>query len=248
MREASKAGQAACDRNVASDNGGCMWEAPLKNFPACKDNPLSIKRERPQTVQVPYDDIADQWDGVRANFGPKEAAYLGLLLQDTPTGSGVLDLGCGTGLPNAQHVVSREHCVVGVDSSSALLALEKRYVHDGEWVEADLAAVDFEEWFAAVVCWDVLFHIERKFHGSFLEKIHRWLLPGGRRMLSSGGSDFDLPGFTDAMFGHEVFYDVYLIDQMVALVKEIGFAVVLVELPEGGRNKGNLAVIACRRT
>jgi len=201
-------------------------------------------------TQAPYDDIANQWDAARADFRPNEAAYLDLLLHGILPGSAVLDLGCGTGRPNAQRVAARGHRVVGVDWSRALLERARRHVPGGAWVEADIVTVEFRPQFAAAICWDSLFHVERAHHRPVVEKIHRCLLPRGRLMLSSGGSASDLPAFTDAMFGHEFFYDAYPTDQMVRLVRDVGFDIVLAELvdpPDGGRNKGKLGVIASKR-
>lgn len=102
-----------------------------------------------------------------------------------------------------------------------------------------------------VVCWDSLFHLARHHFKPVIGNIHRWLKPGGRMMVSSGGVVEDAgSGFTDTMFGHEFFYDSLSPDQMVGTVEEAEFGILVAEMydqPDGGRNKGKWAIIAARK-
>ncbi len=82
-------------------------------------------------------------------------------------------------------------------------------------------------------------------------KIHRWLVPGGRLMISSGGVVENHPdGFTDTMFGQEFYSDSLPPTQMVALLEEIGFEIVRAEMsnpPDGENDKGKWATVASRK-
>ena len=56
-------------------------------------------------------------------------------------------------------------------------------------------------------------------------------------------------GFTDTLFGQEVFYDSLPPDQMVAVLGAAGFDILVAEMcdaPDGGRNKGKWATVASR--
>ena len=66
-----------------------------------------------------YDRIAPQWGSARAAFFGREQAYLDVLLESVPEGATVLDLGCGTGRPMAEYVVSKGRRILGVDQSRA---------------------------------------------------------------------------------------------------------------------------------
>ena len=181
---------------------------------------------------------------------PKEAEYLAWLLEPLQAPSTVLDLGCGTGQPIAAHVASRGHRVVGVDGSAAMLAIARRTLPDHRWVHDLIECVAFDERFDAVVCWDSLFHLPRRHWQPTIAKIHRWLVPGGRLMVSSGGVvDTSDDGFTDTMFGHEFFYDSLPPERMVATLEETGFRILAAEMcdpPDGARNKGKWATVAER--
>ncbi|HSI36963.1 MAG: trans-aconitate 2-methyltransferase [Phycisphaerae bacterium] len=200
--------------------------------------------------RAPYDAIVDHWDSARAQFLPKERGYLDMVLAGAPAGAAVLDLGCGTGRPIAAEVVARGYRVIGVDGSWAQLDRARRHVPSGLWVQADLVTVELTGPFAAAICWDALFHVGRAHHAGVLRKLHRCLAPGGRVMISSGGSDAEVPAFTDTMYGHTFFYDAYTVDEMRRVVREAGFEVLLAELaiePDGGRDKGKLVIVAAKR-
>jgi cyclopropane fatty-acyl-phospholipid synthase-like methyltransferase len=201
-------------------------------------------------ISTPYDRIADQFSAARKTLGAKEAEYLAILLAPLAKGSTVLDLGCGTGTPIARHIAAHGHHVVGVDGSAAMLAIARQTLPDHRWIHELMERVEFDGTFDGVICWDSLFHLPRQQFQPVLAKVHRWLEPGGRLMVSSGGMvDDNGSGFTDTMFGHEFFYDSLSPQRMSTLLKELGFEILLAEmcdLPDGGRDKGKWATIASR--
>jgi cyclopropane fatty-acyl-phospholipid synthase-like methyltransferase len=202
-------------------------------------------------ISTPYDPIAARFHAARTQFRPKEAGYLALLLDPLAPGSKVLDLGCGTGTPIATEIAAQGHHVVGIDGSEAMLAFARERLPEHRFIHARLEEVELDETFDAVVCWDALFHLPRRHHEPVLRKIHRWLVSGGRLMISSGGVvDEDGEGFTDTMFDHEFYYDSLSPRQMVGVIEEVGFEIVLAEmcdLPDGGRGKGKWATVAAKR-
>jgi cyclopropane fatty-acyl-phospholipid synthase-like methyltransferase len=202
-------------------------------------------------IDAPYDHIADEFSAERKHLQPKEREYLDLVLAPIEPGGVILDLGSGAGHPMPTHMVDRGFRVVGVDGSEAMLEIARKRHPEQRWVHDLMERVEFDEKFNAVVCWDSLFHLPRHQFKLVIRKIHRWLEPGGRMMVSSGGVvEDDGNGFTDTMFGHEFFYDSLPPDQMVALIEETGFDILVAEMcdqPNGSRNKGKWATIASRR-
>jgi cyclopropane fatty-acyl-phospholipid synthase-like methyltransferase len=198
-------------------------------------------------MKAPYDAIAQQWTKARCSFRPKEEAYLAVLLETANKQLPILDLGCGSGRPIAELLVRSGYRVVGVDASKNLLAEAKKIVPAAMLIRSKIEDVSFDETFGAVVCWDALFHLERQLHQTVFERVHRWLVPGGRFMFSSGGSVEALPAFTDTMWGEDFSYDSHTPEEVKKIVELIGFGIVLfdfAELPDGRRNKGKLALIA----
>lgn len=205
-------------------------------------------------ITTSYDLIAEQFNADRRCLGSQEEKYLRLLIDPLPAGCTALDLGCGTGHPIANYVADRGHHVVGVDDSESMLVIARQRLPKHRWIHDLMEQIEFDETFAAVVCWDSLFHLPRRFHQPIMTKIHRWLVPGGRVMVSSGASADpadDGPGFTGTMFGHEFYYDSLSPERMVAMIEVTGFEIVLAEMcdqPAGIRSKGKWATVAAKKS
>ena len=195
-----------------------------------------------------YNKIAERWDEARAAFYGREQHYVDMLLEGVVPGSTILDAGCGTGRPIAQHIIVRGHRVIGVDQAERLLGKARERYPEGRWVYASLEHYAFDHVCQGAVCWDTLFHIPREFHTSILTRIARALVSGGRIMLTVGGSGH--PAFTDQMFGETFFYDSHPPQQAIEILRSAGFDIVLGEFmnaPTRGRDKGRYAIVATRR-
>jgi cyclopropane fatty-acyl-phospholipid synthase-like methyltransferase len=196
-----------------------------------------------------YDAIAREWDAARTSFHGSERRYLDVLLEGLTAPARILDLGCGTGRPMAEYVLARGHRVTGVDQSEALLDVARARFPEGEWVQSRIedfpVAIDRSCGYHGAMAWDSLFHIERERHASILENVRRTLVPGGRVMLTAGGSAH--PAFTDTMFDREFFYDSHAPERVAELLTELGFEILVNEfmnLPTSGRDKGRIAIVA----
>jgi cyclopropane fatty-acyl-phospholipid synthase-like methyltransferase len=216
----------------------------MQEHAAAPADPLALNRES-------YDRIAARWDAARSAFHGREAVYLDLLLTGLAAGADVLDLGCGTGRPMAEAALARGHRVVGVDQSRELLARAAQRFPGAAWIEADITASDLASRvppgpYAAALCWDALFHLPRALHEPLAAAVAAMLAPGGRFMITAGGSA-NHPAFTDTMFDATFFYDSHAPDETVALLARAGFRTLLVDVmnaPDGQRDKGRIAIVA----
>jgi cyclopropane fatty-acyl-phospholipid synthase-like methyltransferase len=192
-----------------------------------------------------YDAVAQQWDEARLLLSEPEKRVLDLLLERTPTGANVLDLGCGTGRPIAEYLVARQCHVTGVDQSAAMLQLARSRMPEQHWVLSSLENFEPDGEFAAIIAWDSLFHIARDEHAAILARVRAVMPHGGRFALTVGGSEH--PAFTDTMFGHTFFYDSHSPDAAMALLVSSGFTIIhseFLNLPTTGRDKGRFAIVA----
>lgn len=187
-----------------------------------------------------YDLIAEQWHAGRATFF-RERPYIERMVQSLEHGAPILDLGCGTGAPIARHVVERGFRVTGVDQSRAMLKIAQRVVPAAAWVQADIRTVQFVAHFAAVVAWDSIFHIDRRDHASIFGNVYQWLRPGGRFLVSVGGSSD--PGFTSEMFGQPFFYSGFAPEEARQLLETHGFHILLQEVDDPS-SRGRVAILA----
>lgn len=196
-----------------------------------------------------YDAVARDWDAARSGFFRREETLLTLLTRDLTPGGLVLDAGCGTGRPFAEALVRMGHRVLGVDQSERLLALARQRLPEQRWVLAPLEEFPFDEPVDAALCWDALFHIPRQRHETLLGRMASALRPGGRMLLTVGGSAH--APFTDSMYGREFFYDSHPPEESEDLLRGLGLVVELGEFlnrpdPDGGRDKGRCAILARR--
>lgn len=191
-----------------------------------------------------YNAIAAAWDTARTTFYGLEREYLDILLDGLPADSHVLDLGCGTGRPMAEYLLARGCRVTGVDQAEGLLALARARFPQAEWLHGTIETYTSPHRYHAIVCWDALFHIERARHEALFARFAQMLAPGGRLMLTFGGSEH--PAFTDTMFGETFFYDSHPPATALALLASQGFEFIVSEfinLPTSGRDKGRYAVV-----
>jgi cyclopropane fatty-acyl-phospholipid synthase-like methyltransferase len=193
-------------------------------------------------MQTPYDFIADEWHADPRNFGARK--YVELILGGLAPGAKVLDLGCGTGEPVAAYVAARGFRVVGVDESEKMLEIARRVVPTAEFVRADMCEMSLGGGFAAAVAWNSVFHVERARHREIFRKLYGLLDPGGRLLLSAGGSGHE--GFTSEMHGHTFFYSAHEPAETLRLLSEEGFVVELCE-EDDPSSRGHIAVVARRQ-
>jgi cyclopropane fatty-acyl-phospholipid synthase-like methyltransferase len=167
------------------------------------------------------------------------------LLEGLAAGAQVLDLGCGTGRPMAEEVLARGYHLTGVDQAEALLELARSRFPHAAWVHSAIESFVSAMRFQAIICWDALFHIDRRAHDALFARFAEMLEPDGRLMLTMGGSDH--PAFCDRMFGQTFFYDSHPPERALRLLAGRGFVPVISEFmnrPTTGRDKGRYAVVA----
>jgi SAM-dependent methyltransferase len=195
-----------------------------------------------------YNPIARRWDEARSDFYGREQAYLDLFLEGIKAPAQLLDLGCGNGRPMAAYLLSKGHCVTGVDQSPAMLALARQRFPTARWIESTIEDYVSDARVDGILCWDALFHIDRTQHQRLLTGFAAMLRPGSRLMLTAGGSEH--PAFTDSMFGHTFFYDSHPPATLLTLLDAAGFKPIIHEFmnpPTSGRDKGRVAVVAEKR-
>lgn len=192
-----------------------------------------------------YNKIANEWSTARTAFFGREREYVDAVLAAAPTGSTILDLGCGTGRPMAEYIVSQGRHVLGVDQAEAMLAIARMQLPNEEWVLCAMQEYEPEAGFHGALIWDALFHLRRTEHEPIVRKVVRALPAGGRLMLTVGGSEH--PEFTDFMFGQEFYYDSNTPAETEQFLRRLSCRILIAEYmnrPDGVRDKGRYAIVA----
>ena len=107
-----------------------------------------------------YERHAAQWDRDRQNSAWNDKTWHSLFVDRLPSGAGVLDLGCGSGRPVAQHMAERGLRVTGVDSSPTMISLCRSRLPDHEWIVADMRELSLGRRFDGILAWDSFFHLD----------------------------------------------------------------------------------------
>ena len=113
--------------------------------------------------------------------------WLAQLRERVPAGGAVLDLGCGCGVPLARDLAARGYEVTGVDLSAVQVERARRLVPAARFLHADATQVRFPpSSLDAVVSLYALIHLPLNEQPPLLERIGRWLHPGGWFLATTG--------------------------------------------------------------
>jgi SAM-dependent methyltransferase len=106
-----------------------------------------------------YEKHALAWDADRQNSDWNDKIWHDRFLGRLGKGAKVLDLGCGSGRPVAQHMAELGLRVTGVDSSPTMISLCRERLPDQEWIVADMRQLALGRCFDGILAWDSFFHL-----------------------------------------------------------------------------------------
>ena len=171
-----------------------------------------------------YDLIAEWYASERVDqTGVPEAIALA---SSIPSGSLVLDVGCGNGIPITRALLNASHRVIGLDSSGAMLTYFKQNCPEALAVRGMVESCPLAEGvFDAAVAWGVMFHLSPENAIRAIANLSRSLKRGAPFLFTSGDEDgFDakvgkMNGVTFRYFSYSVHnYRRILRDQNFTLV------------------------------
>jgi SAM-dependent methyltransferase len=198
-------------------------------------------------VAAGYDIAAGRylaWSGKRPS-GPR-LLYLSKALKLIQPGSDVLELGCGAGIPMTAALADGRH-VTGIDISAAQIELARRNVPGATFLQADMTTLDFPAAsFDAVVAFYSLTHVPRDEQGPLLERVVRWLRPGGL-FVASMGAEEDPGGVEHDWLGVDMYFSHFGAKKNRRLVERAGLEIESAEIdtePEDRHDARFLWVIA----
>ena len=142
-----------------------------------------------EVVRNGYDLLdATYRDWVGATAGVSRASFMTRVLGRVPSGSDVLEIGCGPGTDAAALAEGRRY--TGIDLSGVQLRHARARVPEGTFLHGDVFDVRLpEDGFDAVVACYVFNHIPAGRMGELFDRISSWLRPDGWLYASFGTSD-----------------------------------------------------------
>lgn len=164
-----------------------------------------------------------------------ERAWLDRFLGIAPSDPAVLDMGCGSGVPMARHLIEHGCRVTGVDASSAMVAMCADRFPNHEWRVADMRTLRLGRAFDAIMAWDSFFHLPQADQRRMFPIFARHAATGAALMFTSGPSAGERVG---SYRGEPLYHASLDADEYRRLLRANGFEVVahVVEDPAcGGR-------------
>ena len=98
----------------------------------------------------------------------------------------VLDLGCGTGIPNSRILTDEGMLVYGIDASPTMVnAFQRNFPDRPVLCEAAEESSYFNRNFDAIIAWGLLFLLTREAQETVIQKAATALLVGGKLLFTS---------------------------------------------------------------
>ncbi|HUB13650.1 MAG TPA: class I SAM-dependent methyltransferase [Acetobacteraceae bacterium] len=170
-----------------------------------------------------YERHARAWDSDRRMAAWNDKPWhdrFGALLRRAAS---VLDLGCGSGSPVAQHLVERGFRVTGVDSSPTLISLCRQRLPDQQWLVEDMRSLRLARRFDGVLAWDSLFHLRPDDQRRMFDVFARHAAASAVLMFNGGPGHREAVG---AYRGDPLYHASLSPDEYQVLLSGIGFAVI----------------------
>ncbi|RFU26550.1 hypothetical protein B7463_g9787, partial [Scytalidium lignicola] len=187
-------------------------------------------------VKYAYDHISEwylRW--VESQESPREK-YTKKLLEKLPPSPSILELGCGPGIPVLKLLLDEGAQVVANDISTKQIEMTKTCCPEAKLIAGDMTTLTFEpESFHGAISFYTLFHLPRSKLKAMLTRIHGWLKPGGVFVFNL--ATFDEEEIHGEFLGYGMFWSSYGVDGNQALLREIGFDLLLVEVLQAGGGK-----------
>ena len=101
-------------------------------------------------------------------------------------GTGVLDLGCGSGKPIAGYLIEHGYKVTGVDSSPEMIAMCHAAFPNHDWQVADMRSFSLDRAFGGIIAWDSFFHLCHDDQRRMFSTFRKHAAAGSALMFTSG--------------------------------------------------------------
>lgn len=152
-----------------------------------------------------------------------EASWLDRFLALVPEHAPILDIGCGSGVPIARHLLAKGHSVTGIDSSNSLIALCRRRFPQAAWYVQDMRRLALGRSFDGLLAWNSFFHLTQDDQRAMFPVFAAHASPGAALMFTSGPSNGEAIGSFE---GEPLYHASLAPEEYRALLAGQGFAVV----------------------
>lgn len=183
-----------------------------------------------------YERHAREWDADRREAGWSDKPWHDRFIAALPSGATVLDIGCGSASPVAQHMAACRLHVTGIDASPTLISLCRERLPSHEWIVADMRVLRLGRRFAGILAWDSFFHLTPNDQREMFQVFAAHAATSAILMFNAGPAHGEAIG---AYRGDPLYHASLSADEYRTLLDEIGFDVIAHEVEDwrsgGGR-------------
>jgi SAM-dependent methyltransferase len=133
-----------------------------------------------------YDRHASAWTRARDSHQFIEAEWMRRFEALLPESGAILDIGCGSGRPLAEHFIRRGFEVVGVDSSPTLISTCRSRFPEQSWFVSDMRELSLRCKFQGLIAWDSFFHLTHEHQRGMFAIFQKHAAAGAPLIFTSG--------------------------------------------------------------
>jgi SAM-dependent methyltransferase len=190
-----------------------------------------ITRSRLGAMRSPSDEIinfyrrnAAAWVRVRDGEATLyEQPWIDRFKALIPAGGMVLDLGCGSGMPIASHLIGAGYAVTGVDGSPEMVDFFRKRQPSATVHLADMRTLVLQQKFKGILAWDSFFHLNPDDQRKMFALFAQHAASGAALMFTSGPAAGESVG---RLFGDELYHASLDPNDYRDLLAETGFVVI----------------------
>ena len=176
-----------------------------------------------------WDNIADRYDD-RSGALKEFSDVFNTFMEKLPEKGRVLDLGCGTGLPYAWHLVGNGFEVLGVDLSEEMVKVASRNVPGAKFIQLSMSEIPYWDEFHGVISSFSMLLLSPDMFKETASRVHSALVDGGHFYLAlnepaSISDDPDSDVIVNIM-GQDMYSRAYTVQEIESVFKPLGFSLV----------------------
>jgi SAM-dependent methyltransferase len=183
------------------------------------------------------DDLSEGWEAAAEPFiaarSPIGAALVRSWAQaNLPRGAAIVDIGCGSGVPIAEALLTEGFALFAIDAAPTLLAAFRRRFPDVPTAcEAAQHSAFFHRRFDAAIAIGLLFLLSAEDQARLIARIATALEPGGRFLFSAPREPCEWPDLLTGRLSRSLGEDIY-----ARLLQGAGLRLLGSQVDEGGNH------------
>ena len=188
-----------------------------------KEDKENMTHEHARQIPQIYERHAQAWDSDRRRGIWNDRSWHDRFIACLSSGARVLDLGCGSGIPVAFHLVQHGLRVTGVDTSPTLIALCRQRMPEHEWIIAEMQTLALPQRFDGLVSWDSFFHLTLGQQRTMFSVFAAHATPGAFLLFNTGAEQGESLG---SYQGEPLYHASLNAEEYQQLLDRSGFGVI----------------------